>query len=69
MQLQFILRQYLNLVTYFQILKEQDHKLSIYEIYIYSKKYEYFINEKFQSSYIECTSQKIKQPIQAKHHV
>jgi len=29
----------------------------------------FFINEKIQSLYIECISQKIKQPIQAKHHV
>jgi hypothetical protein len=33
------------------------------------KPHEYFINDKIQSSYVECISQDMKQPIHVKHHV
>jgi hypothetical protein len=60
--------------TCFQILKEQDHKLWItWNIYIKKSQF-FFINDKIQSSYVQCILKKIKKPIPtqqllAKHDV
>jgi hypothetical protein len=64
----------LNSSTCFQILKKPDHKLWItWNIYIKTSR-EYFINDKVQLSYVQCTLEKIKEPIPtqqllAKHDV
>jgi hypothetical protein len=53
------MKKYLNSSKCFQILKESYQNYESHEIYIY-KSQKSFINDKIQSSYVQCNLKEIK---------